>query len=113
MNSTADLDYATKCGMPSSCLDDKLPRDYVTRNILNMKRPALLENMRELINTMTDKTGDVHTNDITTRKKTYWLVEQLTRTLFGLREGEPYDATFMKPDQGDQNSMGTIREVKA
>ena len=74
-------------GQSNSCLDGKIPRDYVTIKIINKKRLGDIETLTKLTNTLTHKAGDVFTNDITTRKNTYWLLEQLSRTIFGRIDG--------------------------
>ena len=74
-------------GQSNSCLDGKIPRDHVTRNRINKKRLGVIEAPTKRTNTLTDKTGDVFTNDITTRKKPYWLLEQLSQTIFGRIDG--------------------------
>ena len=68
--------------------------------------------MNKLINILDHKSGDVYANDSNTRKTTHWLVEQLARTIFGLRDGESDDSTFATPDQNDSKYARTIRTLK-
>ena len=74
---------------------------------------GLFETLNKLFNTITDKAGDVFTNDITTRKKTYWLVEQLSRTVFGIIDGESDDSSFATPDLDDRNYARIIRTISS
>ena len=117
----AELHYELNCGAgpcPAaretiSSLNGKSPRDYVTINILNKKRVGLFETLNKLFNTITDKAGDVFTNDITTRKTTYWLVEQLSRTVFGIIDGASDDSSFATPDLDDRNYARIIRTISS
>ena len=74
---------------------------------------GVIETLNKLINTLTDTTGDVFTNDLTMRKKTHWLLEQIPRTIFGRIDWESDDATFAVLDHNDRKYQKTISSISA